>query len=172
MERLTNNALPMWGYMDNGNELRDYLDRLAAYEDTGLEPEEVCGLCEMDSRARMADLLRLEEYQALGPVHHLRELAQAEQEGRLVVLQCAVGDIVYALWSVPTADKYIIYCAEAKEIRISNGACRVATTYLLEPIEFRGRRMEYRDDNFGKTVFLSRKEAEAALEARKGGGEG
>lgn len=59
---------------------------LQAYKDTGLEPEEIMGLCEMDRRAKMADLLRLEEYQALGPIGHLRELVQAENDGRLVML--------------------------------------------------------------------------------------
>lgn len=34
------------------------LDRLAAYEDTGLTPEEIMGLCEMDRRAKMAEVLR------------------------------------------------------------------------------------------------------------------
>lgn len=62
------------------------VDRAAAYEGTGLEPEEITRLCDMDKRAKMADLLRLEEYQALGPIDHLRELAVAEQDGRCVVL--------------------------------------------------------------------------------------
>lgn len=33
-------------------------NRLAAYEDTGLEPGEIMTLCDMDNRARMAGLLR------------------------------------------------------------------------------------------------------------------
>lgn len=47
-----------------------------------MEPEEVYGLCEMDRRAKMADLVRLEEYQALGPIDRLRELAEADKAGR------------------------------------------------------------------------------------------
>ncbi len=47
------------------------IDRLAAYEDTGMEPEEIYGLCEMDKRSRMAKMLRWEK---------------AERDGRLVVL--------------------------------------------------------------------------------------
>lgn len=57
--------------------------RLAAYEDTELSPEEIMGLCEMDRRAKMADLLRLEEYQALGPVEELSALREAREEGRI-----------------------------------------------------------------------------------------
>ena len=43
------------------------LTRLAAYEDTGLEPEEIMGLCSMDHRAKMAELLRMEENKPLPP---------------------------------------------------------------------------------------------------------
>lgn len=37
---------------------QNILDRLAAYEDTGLTPDDVRGLCEMDRRAKMAEALR------------------------------------------------------------------------------------------------------------------
>lgn len=90
-------------------------------------------------------------------------LAQAEKDG-----QPQVGDWVYCLWDVPTDYKYIIYCAEVKEIRISMRNCRLITTYLMEPIEYRSRRKEYRDDDLGKTVFPTREEAEAALSAKGG----
>ena len=43
------------------------IDRLAAYEDTGLTPEEIMGLCSMDRRAKMAELLRMEENKPLTP---------------------------------------------------------------------------------------------------------
>lgn len=43
------------------------IDRLAAYEETGLEPEEIMGLCSMDRRAKMAELLRMEENKPLTP---------------------------------------------------------------------------------------------------------
>lgn len=59
--------------------------RLSAYEDTGLEPEEIIALCDMDRRAKIADMLRLEESAGIS-TDRLRELAQAEKEGRLLVL--------------------------------------------------------------------------------------
>lgn len=68
-----------------GAYLYNAIVRLAKYEDVGLEPKEIIGLCDMDKRAKMADMLRLEEYQALGPIAHLRELVEAEQDGRCVV---------------------------------------------------------------------------------------
>lgn len=94
----------------------------------------------------------------------LDAFTKADREGRLVVLPCKVGDWVYALWNVPTDYKYVIYCAEVKEIRHSVKNCRLTTTYILEPIEYRGRRKEYRDEDFGKTVFLTQEEAEKAME--------
>lgn len=36
-------------------------DRLAAYENTGLEPDEIISLCDMDRRAQMVEMLRIEE---------------------------------------------------------------------------------------------------------------
>lgn len=60
------------------------LERLAAYEDTGLEPEEV-----------VKNYLTTVDIREMGGIDHLRELAQAEQDGRLVVLPCKVGDTVY-----------------------------------------------------------------------------
>lgn len=47
--------------------------RLAAYEDTGLTPEEIIGLCSMDRRARMAEILRKEESRPL-TLDELREM--------------------------------------------------------------------------------------------------
>ena len=89
-----------------------------------------------------------------------------------VEVKCKVGDWVYALWDAPVKLKYIIYCAEVKEIRISIRNCRLTTTYILEPICYRGHRKEYRHDDFGKLVFLSEKEAEAALAKMDGDGNG
>lgn len=95
--------------------------------------------------------------------NHMRDLLKAEREGRLVVFPCKVGDFVWALWSVPTEYKYVIYFAEVKEIWLSVRNCRLTVTYRIEPVEFRGRRKEYRGDDFGKLVFLTLEEAESAL---------
>ena len=71
----------------------------------------------------------------------LRELAEADKDGRLVVLPCKVGDTVYILR------------------RTFDGADVVGETEL------------WWDDipQLGKTVFLTREEAEKALEAMKDG---
>lgn len=60
----------------------DIIDRLAAYEDTGLEPEDVTDMMAAHGTAIGA----LAEYRKLGPINRFRELAQADREGRVVVL--------------------------------------------------------------------------------------
>jgi hypothetical protein len=97
----------------------------------------------------------------------LVDYEDAEKRGLLVRLPCKVGDIVYALWSVPTPTKYVTYLAEVKEIRIAKRASRTMLSVLIEPVEFRGRRKEYFADDFGKLVFRTEEEAEAALKGEK-----
>lgn len=61
------------------------VDRLAAYEDTGLEPREIEQL-KGEAFGLKVDKQELEQYRALGPIDRLRELKQADDEGRCVVL--------------------------------------------------------------------------------------
>lgn len=56
------------------------VDRLAAYEETGLEPEEIEQL-KGEAFGLKVDKQELEQYRALGPIDRLRELAQADREG-------------------------------------------------------------------------------------------
>lgn len=88
-----------------------------------------------------------------------------------VEVKCKVGDWVYALWVAPAQQEYIIYGAEVKEIRIGKRNCRLTTIYRLEPIAYRGHIHEYRDEDFGRLVFPSQEEAEAALAKMYGGNE-
>lgn len=63
--------------------VRMALCRLAAYEDTGLRPEEILTGKELAEAACAMNLLK--EYQSIGPVGHFRKLAQAEKDKRLVL---------------------------------------------------------------------------------------
>ena len=74
------------------------INRLAAYEDTGLEPEEIERIVDAYGRGHT---LRTESAERLEIVREiktdrLRELAKAEQDGRLEVLPCKVGDHILA----------------------------------------------------------------------------
>ena len=74
------------------------LNRLAAYEDTGLTPEEIERIVDAYGRGHT---LRTESAERLEIVREiktdrLRELAKAEKDGRLEVLPCKVGDHILA----------------------------------------------------------------------------
>ena len=118
--------------------------RLAAYEDTGLEPEEIKEIMELctDEVSELARTL----HRAIesGEADHLRDLIQAEQDERLVLLPCKVGDTVYQI------DAERVYESEVKWI-----------IFDCDDIAFDERAI-------GGSIFLTRDEAEAAL-AQKGG---
>ena len=67
-------------------------ERLAAYEDTGLTPKEVTALGELFDYALKESKTLTEQLTLL---HHIRELAEADKDGRVVVLPCKVGDTVW-----------------------------------------------------------------------------
>ena len=138
------------------------LTRLAAYEDTGLEAEEIkvheaakynAGYYHGDEdRCRWIE-------KELGPIDHLRDLLQAEKAGRLVVLPCKVGDTVY----MPVGKWGTITGYEADEC----DGFHIARDGVLQIKAkcYSGNHGTYGVP--GKTVFLTREEAEAAL-AEKG----
>ena len=65
---------------------RDLYGRLKAYEDTGLTPEEIKAPFTEDTMINLGA-------QALGvEADRLRELAEADKDGRVVVLPCKVGE--------------------------------------------------------------------------------
>ena len=66
--------------------LYEIANRLAEYEDTGLEPEKIAFLKNVVDDA-FSDKPEFTE--------HIRELLRAEKDGRVVVLPCRVGDKIY-----------------------------------------------------------------------------
>ena len=110
--------------------------RLAAYEDTGVEPEDLKRAFNETASLKLAA-------QALNTTpDHLRDIIKAEQDGRLVWLPCKVGGKVYQI------DAERVYESEVKGIIYDAG------------------HIDFDERAIGKTVFLTREEAEAAL---KGG---
>lgn len=132
-------------------------DRLAAYEDRECAPEEVLPKDKADEIA--LKLMRLADLESLCSYTRLRELAEADKDGRLVVLPCKVGDTV---WSSLDGAKYAREC-KVDFVNIGN----VGTTFVLSAKN--GLREQYgvTATAFGKTVFLTREAAEKALEAMK-----
>ena len=107
---------------DELNRVTDALNRLAAYEDTGLTPEEV------------------------------QKIARAKAEGRLVVLPCKAGDTI---WKIKAVFSYFSKPMEdrVERIIITNSEILVYCTSGTK----------FSVNSIGKTVFLTREEAEKAL---------
>ena len=131
-------------------------DRLAAYEDSGCEPEEVLPKDKADEIAMK--LMRLADLENLCSYDRLRELAEADKDGRMVVPPCKVGDIVYGFYGGKT-----ILPMVAKWIETNTDGWCIAAQYTPMAPRF------YRFSDFGKTVFLTREEAEKALETMNNG---
>lgn len=125
--------------------------RLAAYEDTHMMPSDVTSM-----RMDMAIIAAL--FDGVD-VDRMKELTEADKDGRLVVLPCKMGQRVFALLDT---DTHISEC-EVKQIGMGNKIGFIG----LEPIGARGRGYGVSLNGFGKTVFLTREEAEKALEAMK-----
>ena len=107
---------------------------LQKYLDTGLGPDEVTAL-----QKDWSDLCTI--VGECGGIDRLRELAEADKDGRVVVLPCKVGDTVYMIsWRLNGRH-------EIEE--------RVFSLTYFDPAKY------------GKDYFLSREEAEKALEEMK-----
>ena len=144
MERLSDTAIEIINdlhterleYASEYIPLIDAANRLAAYEDTGMEPED------LKKAFNETAILKLAAQVLRTTPDHLRDLLQAEQDGRLVVLPCKVGDTVYQI------DAERVYESEVKRI-----------IFDCDDIAFDERAI-------GGSIFLTREDAEAAL---KGG---
>ena len=134
---------------------RKVWERLKAYEDTHMMPSDVTSM-----RMDMAIIAAL--FNGVD-VDRIKELAEADKDGRLVVLPCKVGDTVWITGSVRRlySEKVrTFFCGDPSYGRgmADNGVKMIRTTGCDIPIH-----------KFGKTVFLTHDEAEKALEAMKDG---
>ena len=128
-------------------------ERLKAYEDTGLSPI----ACE--ESAKIEKGLSEGGYS----ISRMVELMCADKEGRVVVLPCKVGDILWITGSIRR-----LYSAKVRTFFIGHPSCvrwedndggiqMIRTTECDVPMR-----------DFGKTVFLTREEAEKALAEMEG----
>lgn len=172
------------------------LARLASYEATGMMPDEIVkmGMAYEDSKRYSGRLeLKLMPYLNIGlspdelkalmlasagtcvaeikafdgiAIDRLCDLAEADRDGRLVVLPCKVGD---TLWVTGRDNVPREMELEAPDIRTvctdEDNLCM--STCNRKPDGFCAYRLRNDGADIGKTVFLTREEAEAALEAMK-----
>lgn len=118
--------------------------RLKAYEDTGLTPDEVSALIkDWSDRCTIVG--------ECGGIDRVRELAEADKDGRVVVLPCRQGD---ELWTYCDHPIKRVYSFTVSDVSTMNGRT-VLNTLGLGTI---------RPEDIGKTVFFTREEAERAME--------
>ena len=151
MKRLTywNEEYDCWSYHGPSG---DAAKHLAAYEDTGLDPEAVEQLKLYTTGKAMAQIeIRTIEGMPLGDVV---DLIHAKREGLLVAPPCKVGDTVY----IPDYAKIVV------PVKVQGISITASGKTILH---FGGYPVWHAwGDEVGKTFFLAREEAEAAL---KGG---
>ena len=162
LKALTECAECTWDYIDrlrmalaatckerdeSRKELHEAKSELDAYRSTGVLPE---GLNRAFNETAIIKLAA----QALNTTpDHLRDIIKAEQDGRLVVLPCKVGDHVWA----DGREAIVVWFLGYKTER-----------YLHAQFFDNAKHTDIPFYEIGKTVFLTREEAEAAL-ALKGG---
>lgn len=124
---------------------RKVWERLKAYEQTGFSP----GACEIAAKAEAA-------LSSIGwTVDRAAELLKADKEGRVVVLPCKVGDTLFR-----------VFAGEILEHKVRNMRyLAIQGRWDIDMTPF----FPYAEKFIGKTVFLTREEAESALEATKDG---
>ena len=132
------------------------LDRLAAYEDTGLEPEEIAKIREDVENGYLKSTAR--RYGI--PVDRLRELAKADREGRCVVLPCKPSDVtVYQLRNKK----------HARGVGISPRHVGSASVWGDGHYALHHQGLDdCLDRDLGKTWFLTEEDAEKALKGDAG----
>ena len=106
------------------------IDRLAAYEDTEMEPKDIKVLKAIHGLSA-AEIVRL------------CNLYRDAEDGRVMVLPCPMGSTIYMIVTKHTKGR--------------EPFSFIKTTELMESNVFRVCR------DFGKTVFLTREEAERAI---------
>lgn len=128
------------------------IDRLAAYEDIGLYPQEIKIILERYHAFRSA--ISDETGQPMVSWTRASEICRAEKDGRLVVLPCKPDASAYQ-WKkgddIPSLFRF-------DGVTISEDGEITYQTHWGET---------FKSDDFGKTVFLTREEAEAELKKRE-----
>lgn len=125
---------------------RKVWERLKEYEDTGMVPTA------FDNARKLEEALAAKGYS----ISRLVELATADADGLVIVLPCQSGEHVFALLD---GKKYVSEC-EAQHI-VLDGWRKV---FAIRPIGDPSAAYYAPFGAFGQTVFLTREEAEKALE--------
>ena len=137
---------------------RDLYGRLKAYEDTGLEPEEVTALGKLFDYALKESKTLTEQLTLL---KHIRKLAEADKEGRGIITPCKVGETVYFVNAKQILEFAVVgYAVDETGISwvYSENVDKIGNT----------NERTFSPDRFGKNTFFTREEAEKALQEMEG----
>jgi hypothetical protein len=115
----------------------DFVDRLAAYEDTGLEPEAVQTVKLALAAKHMVDLETINNT----PISRLVELVEADKDGRVIILPCKVYE----------TDGVRVYEHTVREVIYETAGGPA-----------------FDKNAIGKSIFLTRAEAERAIQEMEG----
>ena len=164
MERLTQREMncpdpnEVYGVSVKDHDYVSAANRLAEYEDTELTPEEI-ERSKMEIEAGCVKAIA----RTYGiDINRLRQLAAADRDGRLVALPCKVGDRLYEVTGRKTISVY-----KVRAIRVELFGLFIEWD-IVEGFVWQSL-SGINDGEIGKTVFLTREEAEKALEAMKDG---
>lgn len=124
-------------------------ERLAAYEDTGWTPEMLRKMGE--NAGHLWDFAQAAENMTVG---RLKELAEADKDGRVIVLPAKKGDTLYAVTRFGVEKRVVKEIAAPFFYNTYESSDRAALSTAIR--------------NFGKTVFLTREEAEKAIQEMEG----
>lgn len=161
-----------WSMPDLGN--GEPIERLAEYEDTDLTPEQIREIdrlyaekCKEIAEINKSYLTGLELANIAIEMHKLKKYKDLEKKGKLLKLPCAVGDMVYCIYN-----RYTKCSARNEEFEESSclgceSECDSKKEYYVQ--EQKAYSLDWIvtqivNKHFGKLVFLTREEAEAALE--------
>ena len=165
MERLTtrdaNCADPkvLYGVWVKNHDYISAANRLADYEDTKLTPEEAKRMSNILMDVGIDYNCSWEYVKNWLLDDRLRELAEADRDGRLVVLPCQSGEHVFALLDNQT---HVWECEV--EHAVLDGWRKV---FAIRPLGHSKESYYAPFGAFGQSVFLTREAAEKALEAMK-----
>ena len=140
-------VIPGGSYCESGScTQRKVWERLKAYEDTGLTPEQ-CENAKIIIESAFSD--------DTSKAERIRELLKADKDGRLVVSPCKLGDKLYR-----------VFAGEILEHKVRNMRyLAIQGRWDIDTTPF----CSYVESSIGKTIFLTREKAEKALEAKKNG---
>lgn len=134
-------------------DVREIIHRLADYEDTGMTPEAFQSYVVF-----LQDLIGNQK--ASEALDRFRQLVKADRDGRLVVPPCKAGDTVYEVTSRKTISEYRV-----KAIRVELFCTFIEWDIVAGFVD--KSIFGVPADEIGKTVFLTREEADRALEGKR-----